>query len=149
MGCWRPAGGSASFPGGSLASAVFAGSAVAKDYELLNVSYDPTRELYQDYNAEFTNYWKQSHPGDNVKIQQSHGGSGKQGRAVIDGLRADVVTVVDEGDGRTASTGVQHRHVLEQLFHVFLSLGFAAASLEAVGPGGEEVPARTAGGFRV
>ena len=59
------------------------------------------------------------------------------------------LTVVDEGDGRTASTGVQHRHVLEQLFHVLLSLGFAAASLEAVGPGGEEVPARTAGGFRV
>ena len=66
----------------ALASAVFAGSAVAKDYELLNVSYDPTRELYQDYNAEFTSYWKQSHPGDSVKIQQSHGGSGKQGRAV-------------------------------------------------------------------
>lgn len=42
----------------ALASAVFAGSAVAKDYELLNVSYDPTRELYQDYNAEFVNFWK-------------------------------------------------------------------------------------------
>ena len=41
----------------ALASAIFAGSAVAKDYELLNVSYDPTRELYQDYNAEFTNFW--------------------------------------------------------------------------------------------
>ena len=82
----------------ALASAVFAGSAVAKDYELLNVSYDPTRELYQDYNAEFTSYWKQSHPGDNVKIQQSHGGSGKQGRAVIDGLRADVVTLALAGD---------------------------------------------------
>ena len=60
----------------ALASAIFAGSAVAKDYELLNVSYDPTRELYQDYNAEFTNFWKAAHPGDNVKIQQSHGGSG-------------------------------------------------------------------------
>jgi sulfate transport system substrate-binding protein len=82
----------------ALASAVFAGSAVAKDYELLNVSYDPTRELYQDYNAEFTSYWKQSHPGDSVKIQQSHGGSGKQGRAVIDGLRADVVTLALAGD---------------------------------------------------
>ena len=82
----------------ALASAVFAGSAVAKDYELLNVSYDPTRELYQDYNAEFTSFWKQSHPGDNVKIQQSHGGSGKQGRAVIDGLRADVVTLALAGD---------------------------------------------------
>ena len=82
----------------ALASAIFAGSAVAKDYELLNVSYDPTRELYQAYNAEFTNFWKASHPGDNVKIQQSHGGSGKQARGVIDGLRADVVTLALAGD---------------------------------------------------
>ncbi|WPP00103.1 sulfate ABC transporter substrate-binding protein [Pseudomonas sp. HR96] len=82
----------------ALASAVFAGSAVAKDYELLNVSYDPTRELYQDYNAEFINFWKTNHPGDTVKVQQSHGGSGKQGRAVIDGLRADVVTLALAGD---------------------------------------------------
>ncbi|KAF0862261.1 sulfate ABC transporter substrate-binding protein [Pseudomonas sp. LD120] len=82
----------------ALASAVFAGSAVAKDYQLLNVSYDPTRELYQDYNAEFVSFWKQSHPGDTVKVQQSHGGSGKQGRAVIDGLRADVVTLALAGD---------------------------------------------------
>lgn len=82
----------------ALASAVFAGSAVAKDYELLNVSYDPTRELYQDYNAEFINFWKAGHPGDTVKVQQSHGGSGKQGRAVIDGLRADVVTLALAGD---------------------------------------------------
>ena len=82
----------------ALASAIFAGSAVAKDYELLNVSYDPTRELYQDYNAEFSNFWKQSHPGDTVKIQQSHGGSGKQARGVIDGLRADVVTLALAGD---------------------------------------------------
>jgi hypothetical protein len=76
----------------------FAGSAVAKDYELLNVSYDPTRELYQDYNAEFINFWQKAHPGDTVKIQQSHGGSGKQARAVIDGLRADVVTLALAGD---------------------------------------------------
>jgi len=82
----------------ALASAIFAGSAVAKDYELLNVSYDPTRELYQDYNAEFTQFWKQSHPDDTVKIQQSHGGSGKQARGVIDGLRADVVTLALAGD---------------------------------------------------
>ncbi len=82
----------------ALASALFAGSAVAKDYELLNVSYDPTRELYQDYNAEFVSFWKKSNPGDTVKIQQSHGGSGKQGRAVIDGLRADVVTLALAGD---------------------------------------------------
>jgi len=82
----------------ALASAVFAGSAVAKDYELLNVSYDPTRELYQDYNAEFISFWKKDHPDDIVKVQQSHGGSGKQGRAVIDGLRADVVTLALAGD---------------------------------------------------
>ncbi|WP_166358380.1 sulfate ABC transporter substrate-binding protein [Pseudomonas akapageensis] len=82
----------------ALASAVFAGSAVAKDIELLNVSYDPTRELYQEYNAEFTDFWKKAHPEDNLKIQQSHGGSGKQARAVIDGLRADVVTLALAGD---------------------------------------------------
>ena len=82
----------------ALASAVFAGSAIAKDYELLNVSYDPTRELYQQYNAEFIKHWQAAHPGDQVKIQQSHGGSGKQARAVIDGLRADVVTLALAGD---------------------------------------------------
>jgi sulfate transport system substrate-binding protein len=59
---------------------------------LLNVSYDPTRELYQDYNAAFARYWK-SKTGQTVNIRQSHGGSGKQARAVIDGLRADVVTL--------------------------------------------------------
>ncbi|MBF7144145.1 MULTISPECIES: sulfate ABC transporter substrate-binding protein [Pseudomonas] len=82
----------------ALAAALFTGSAVAKDYELLNVSYDPTRELYQEYNAEFVSYWKQQHPDDAVKIQQSHGGSGKQGRSVIDGLPADVVTLALAGD---------------------------------------------------
>lgn len=64
----------------------------AKDVSLLNVSYDPTRELYQDYNAAFASYWKQK-TGDVVTIKQSHGGSGKQARAVIDGLEADVVTL--------------------------------------------------------
>jgi sulfate/thiosulfate transport system substrate-binding protein len=59
---------------------------------LLNVSYDPTRELYQDYNAAFAKYWK-AKTGQNVTIQQSHGGSSKQARAVIDGLDADVVTL--------------------------------------------------------
>ncbi len=68
----------------AIASAVFAGSAVAKDYELLNVSYDPTRELYQDYNAEFVSHWKKIHPDDKVEIKQSHGGSGKQARGVIE-----------------------------------------------------------------
>jgi len=64
----------------------------AKDIKLLNVSYDPTRELYQDFNAAFSKYWKEK-TGDTVTVQQSHGGSSKQARAVIDGLRADVVTL--------------------------------------------------------
>ena len=64
----------------------------AKDYSLLNVSYDPTRELYQEFNTEFSRHWKEK-TGDNVAIKQSHGGSGKQARSVIDGLSADVVTL--------------------------------------------------------
>ncbi len=60
--------------------------------ELLNVSYDPTREFYQDYDAQFAAYWKDK-TGETVKIAQSHGGSGKQARSVIDGLEADVVTL--------------------------------------------------------
>jgi sulfate/thiosulfate-binding protein len=64
----------------------------AAEVTLLNVSYDPTRELYQDYNAAFAKYWK-GKTGDNVTIKQSHGGSGKQARAIIDGLEADVATL--------------------------------------------------------
>jgi sulfate/thiosulfate transport system substrate-binding protein len=64
----------------------------AADINLLNVSYDPTRELYQDYNEAFAKYWK-AKTGDNVKVQASHGGSGKQARAIIDGLEADVATL--------------------------------------------------------
>ncbi|MFZ6814811.1 sulfate ABC transporter substrate-binding protein [Undibacterium sp. Rencai35W] len=70
-----------------LSSAVF-----AADVTLLNVSYDPTRELYQEVNQGFTKQWK-AKTGDNVSIKQSHGGSGKQARTVIDGLDADVVTL--------------------------------------------------------
>ena len=66
--------------------------ASAAEVTLLNVSYDPTRELYQDYNAAFAKYW-QAKTGDKVTIKQSHGGSGKQARSVIDGLEADVVTL--------------------------------------------------------
>ena len=73
-------------------AALVAGNAAAADVSLLNVSYDPTRELYQDYNAAFAKYWK-AKTGDNVTIRQSHGGSGKQARSVIDGLEADVVTL--------------------------------------------------------
>ena len=62
------------------------------EVNLLNVSYDPTRELYVVYNAAFSKYW-QAKTGDTVKVNQSHGGSGKQGRAVIDGLQADIATL--------------------------------------------------------
>ena len=65
---------------------------VAADVTILNVSYDPTRELYTDFNKSFASYWK-GKTGDNVTIKQSHGGAGKQARAVIDGLEADVVTL--------------------------------------------------------
>ncbi len=77
-----------------LAMSVIAlgGEAAAAPITLLNVSYDPTREFYQDYNAAFARYWK-SKAGQDVNIKQSHGGSGKQARAVIDGLPADVVTL--------------------------------------------------------
>ncbi|MBP6900748.1 MAG: sulfate ABC transporter substrate-binding protein [Burkholderiaceae bacterium] len=66
--------------------------AMAKDVILLNVSYDPTRELYVDFNKAFAAHWK-ARTGDNVIVKQSHGGSGKQARSVIDGLDADVVTL--------------------------------------------------------
>ncbi|WP_050183465.1 sulfate ABC transporter substrate-binding protein [Domibacillus robiginosus] len=65
--------------------------------ELLNVSYDPTRELYEEFNKEFAGHWKEE-TGQDVSIQQSHGGSGKQARAVIDGLEADVTTLALAGD---------------------------------------------------
>ncbi|MBI5095653.1 MAG: sulfate ABC transporter substrate-binding protein [Candidatus Hydrogenedentes bacterium] len=77
---------------GIVLSVTFAFAAAAKDITLLNVSYDPTRELYQEFNASFGQYWKDK-TGDTVTINQSHGGSGKQARAVIDGLSADVVTL--------------------------------------------------------
>jgi len=69
-----------------------AGEGRAADINLLNVSYDPTRELYKEYNELFSKYWK-AKTGDTVTINQSHGGSGKQARAVLDGLEADVVTL--------------------------------------------------------
>ncbi|MGF7004762.1 sulfate ABC transporter substrate-binding protein [Aminobacter sp. BE322] len=72
-------------------------SAAHAETTLLNVSYDPTRELYKDYNEAFAKHWK-AETGETVTIQQSHGGSGKQARAVIDGLDADVVTLALESD---------------------------------------------------
>lgn len=79
------------------ASLALAGAAFAKTVELLNVSYDPTRELYVEYNAAFAAHWK-AKTGDDVVVKQSHGGSGKQARSVIDGLQADVVTLALAGD---------------------------------------------------
>ena len=76
-----------------LASAlVGACAAQAAEVTLLNVAYDPTRELYQEYDAAFARYWK-ARTGDTVTVRQSHGGSGKQARSVIDGVDADVVTL--------------------------------------------------------
>lgn len=82
---------------GVLAAVISATSfgAVARDF--LNVSYDPTRELYEDVNKEFGKYWK-SRTGQQINFKQSHGGSGKQARAVIDGLEADVVTLALAAD---------------------------------------------------
>jgi sulfate transport system substrate-binding protein len=80
--------------GGALALAlgVIAPTAAHADKTLLNVSYDPTRELYQEFNQAFARHWKKK-TGETVAIRQSHGGSGKQARSVIDGLEADVVTL--------------------------------------------------------
>lgn len=88
-----------------LAAAVLVGSfsvvqvapAFAADKSLLNVSYDPTRELYKDFNAAFAAKWKKD-TGETLEIKSSHGGSGAQARSVIDGLNADVVTLALEGD---------------------------------------------------
>ena len=74
------------------AAAPLAKQDTLKPVTLLNVSYDPTRELYQDFNKQFAGYWK-GKTGQDVTIRQSHGGSGKQARSVIDGLEADVVTL--------------------------------------------------------
>ncbi|HEU5040907.1 MAG TPA: sulfate ABC transporter substrate-binding protein [Gemmatimonadales bacterium] len=68
------------------------GQSAPKPVTLLNVSYDPTRELYEDFNRQFATYWKEK-SGQDVTVRQSHGGSGKQARSVIDGLEADVVTL--------------------------------------------------------
>jgi sulfate transport system substrate-binding protein len=78
-------------------SAMAVQPAVAAEVTLLNASYDPTRELYEDYNKAFATYWK-AQTGDTVTVRQSHGGSGKQARSVIDGLEADVVTLALAGD---------------------------------------------------
>jgi sulfate transport system substrate-binding protein len=77
---------------GTLPACEQRSNSTAGRVQLLNVSYDPTRELYADYNAAFARYWKEK-SGQEVHVDQSHGGSGKQARSVIDGLQADVVTL--------------------------------------------------------
>ena len=98
---------------------------------LLNVSYDPTRELYQDFNAAFAKQWK-AKTGEDLTVKASHGGSGKQARAVIDGLEADVVTLAlgydinalftladIVGDWRkTQKTHFEDRGVFDQIYSV-------------------------------
>jgi sulfate/thiosulfate transport system substrate-binding protein len=89
----------------ALSIATLAAGAVFADTTLLNVSYDPTRELYKAVNEAFAKDW-QAKTGEKVTIEQSHGGSGKQARAVIDGLQADVVTLALQGDiDQIAKTG--------------------------------------------
>jgi len=93
--------------GGLLAVLVLSVAALAPpalaDVTLLNVSYDPTRELYRDFNKAFAKHWK-AETGETVTVQVSHGGSGKQARAVIDGLDADVVTLALEADINAIAT---------------------------------------------
>jgi sulfate transport system substrate-binding protein len=81
----------------ALAAILLMAPALKADVTLLNVSYDPTRELYDDYNKAFAKYWE-AKTGKKVTVRQSHGGSGKQARTVIDGLQADVVTLALAGD---------------------------------------------------
>src|SRR3982751_1874916 len=87
----------------AIAAVAVLSSAAFADATLLNVSYDPTRELYQDFNRAFTRYW-QARAGEKVTIRQSHGGSGKQARSVIDGLDADVVTLALADDINAIAT---------------------------------------------
>ncbi|MFV0575257.1 MAG: sulfate ABC transporter substrate-binding protein [Vibrio sp.] len=76
----------------ALSIFIFGNTAIAKDITLLNASYDPTRELYQEFNQAFSEYWK-TQTGQDIKINQSHGGSGKQAISVINGMESDVVTL--------------------------------------------------------
>ena len=100
---------------GALTAAHGAG-AQARPLDLLNVSYDPTRELYEQYNRLFAAEWARTHAGQQVRVSQSHGGSGRQARAVIDGLRADVVTLALAYDVDTiAASGLVARNWITRL----------------------------------
>jgi sulfate/thiosulfate transport system substrate-binding protein len=78
--------------GAGVALLLWVSGAMAKDIQLLNVSFDPTREFYQEYNSAFGDYWQQK-TGDHLRVRQAHGGSGKQATSVINGIEADVVTL--------------------------------------------------------
>jgi sulfate/thiosulfate transport system substrate-binding protein len=94
---------------------ILAAAPAMAQVKLLNVSYDPTRELYQDLNAAFAKHWKAT-KGQDVTVQQSHGGSGKQARSVIDGLEADVVTLALAYDvDAVANTGLIAKNWLTRL----------------------------------
>lgn len=85
-----------------VAAAVISGCGTTKRKYIINVSYDPTRELYEDYNQMFIKHWKEK-TGEDIEIIQSHGGSGKQALEVSNGLQADVVTLALEQDIRAIS----------------------------------------------
>ncbi|AOA59453.1 sulfate ABC transporter substrate-binding protein [Acinetobacter larvae] len=92
-------------------------TAQAEDREFLNVSYDATREFYDEFNSSFAQYW-QSRTGKTVRFKQSHGGSGKQARAVVDGLKADVVTLALANDiDEIAKTGQINKNWQKQFPH--------------------------------
>jgi sulfate/thiosulfate-binding protein len=98
-----------------IALSTLGGAHAAGTTTLLNVSYDPTREFYVAFNGSFADYWKKQ-GGDSVVVQQSHGGSGKQARAVIDGLDADVVTLALAGDiDAIAKTGQINKDWIDRL----------------------------------
>jgi sulfate/thiosulfate-binding protein len=100
-----------------LVAALVAPAVHAADIALLNVSYDPTRELYQDFNKAFAQHWK-AQSSDNVTVKQSHGGSSKQARAVIDGLSADVVTLALSFDiDAIAAAGLTDKNWQKRLPH--------------------------------
>ena len=102
----------------------------AQSVTLLNVSYDPTRELYVEFNQAFAKHWK-AKTGQDVTIKQSHGGSGKQARSIIDGLDADVATLTPAaamtgGDARSWVLGGGEDHVLVGTFSGALPAGWRA-----------------------
>ncbi len=96
-----------------LTSAVGLSAAAHADVTLLNVSYDPTRELYQDVNQAFGKEWK-AKTGETITFKQSHGGSGAQARSVLDGLQADVVTLALAYDTRRTRQQGNHQQGLAE-----------------------------------